>query len=136
MLFFRRGTTAKANTNAVWVWDMRAGQPAYGKTRPLRAEDFAEFAAAYGAEPNGTAPRQDAGPEGRWRCFNRDELRARGDNLDISWLRGGDEAAEDALEEPEDIAESIRVHLQRALVEIEGVMAELGEAPVLAEAAE
>ncbi len=136
VLFFRRGSTAKANTKAVWVWDMRAGQPAYGKTRPLRAEDFSEFAAAYGAEPNGTAPREDAGPESRWRSFSRDELRARGDNLDISWLRGGDEAAEDALEEPEDIAESIRVHLQRALVEIEGVLAELGEAPVLAEAAE
>ena len=66
----------------------------------------------------------------------REEVRARADNLDIAWLRSGDEAAEDALEEPEDIAESIRAHLQRALVEIEGLVGELGNGAALPEAAE
>ncbi len=136
VLFFRRGEAAKGNTEAVWVWDMRAGQPAYGKTRPLRAADFGDFEAAYGDYPNGRAPQQDQGPEGRWRRFTREEVRARGDNLDIAWLRGGDEAAEDALEEPEDIAEAIRAHLQKALTEIEGLAGEIGAAPVLTEAVE
>ena len=48
MLFFQRGKTYKANTKAVWVYDMRANMPAFGKTRPLTVEDFAEFEAAYG----------------------------------------------------------------------------------------
>jgi type I restriction enzyme M protein len=104
---------------------MRAGQPAYGKTRPLRAEDFAEFEAAYGAEPNGTAPREDQGADGRWRRFTRADIAARGENLDISWLRASDEAAEDSLEEPEDILDAIRVHLAKAMAEIEGLAGEL-----------
>ena len=136
VLFFQRGRRDRGGTKAVWVYDLRAGQPAYGKTRPLRVDDFAPFEAAYGADPNGTTARTDQGPEGRFRRFTREEVRARADNLDIAWLRSGDEAAEDALEEPEDIAESIRVHLQRALVEIEGLVGELGNGAALPEAAE
>jgi len=122
VLFFRRGKTDKANTQAVWVYDLRAGQPAYGKTRPLQREDFAEFEAAYGNAPNGTATREDQGLDGRFRCFTRAELLTRGDNLDISWLRGSDEAGEDSLEDPEDIAELIKEHLQRALTEIDNAV--------------
>jgi type I restriction enzyme M protein len=35
VLFLRRGPArvSKGNTQAVWVYDMRAGQPAYGKER-------------------------------------------------------------------------------------------------------
>jgi type I restriction enzyme M protein len=123
-------------TKAVWVWDMRAGQPAYGKTRPLRVEDFAEFEAAYGVEPNGTAPREDQGADGRWRRFTRADIAARGENLDISWLRASDEAAEDSLEEPEDILDAIREHLARAIAEIDGLTQEIGGTPAMPEAAE
>lgn len=142
VLFLRRGERDRANTRAVWVYDLRAGQPAYGKTRPLRPEDFAGFEAAYGADPNGAAARTDEGEAGRFRRFTREEVAARGDNLDISWLRGGDEAAEDALEEPEAIAQAIAEHLRRALVDVEAVAAELdgvgeaGAAEPVARAAE
>ncbi len=125
VLFLRRGERDKGNTKAVWVYDLRAGQPAYGKTRPLRAEDFAAFEAAYGPDPNGAALRIDEGVEGRFRCFTREEVAARGDNLDIAWLRGGDEVAEDALEEPEDIAAAIAEHLRRALAEVDAIAGEL-----------
>jgi type I restriction enzyme M protein len=40
----------KGNTKDLWVYDMRAGQPAYGKTRPLRREDFDGFDLAYSAD--------------------------------------------------------------------------------------
>ena len=33
VLFFQRGKTDKANTKAVWVYDLRANMPAFGKTR-------------------------------------------------------------------------------------------------------
>lgn len=136
VVFLRRGAGAKGNTQAVWVFDMRAGQPAYGKTRPLRAEDFSAFEAAYGDDPNGGAAREDSGAEGRFRRFTRAEILTRADNLDISWLRAGDEAAEDSLEEPEDILEAIRTHLARAMVEVEALAGELNGNGAQAEAAE
>jgi type I restriction enzyme M protein len=138
VLFLRRGPAkvAKGNTRAVWVYDMRAGQPAYGKTRPLRVEDFAGFEAAYGDDPNGGSPREDQGTEGRFRCFSSEDLIARGENLDIAWLRGSDDAGEDALEEPEDILNAMRIHLARALAEVDALAGEFGAEPALAAAAE
>ena len=51
VLFFTRGKTDSGNTKAVWVYDMRANMPAFGKTRPLKVEDFAEFEKAFGTDP-------------------------------------------------------------------------------------
>ena len=124
VIFLRRTAGFSGGTKATWVYDMRAGQPAYGKTRPLRPDDFAPFIAAYGADPNGGGQRVDEGAEGRFRHFTRDEIAARSDNLDIAWLRGSDEAGEDALEEPQDILEAMRTHLARALVEVEALAGE------------
>ena len=136
VLFLRRGPArvSKSNTPAVWVYDMRAGPPAYGKTRPLRAADFAAFEAAYGDDPNGTAARDDQGAEERFRRFTRAEIEVRGENLDIAWLRGSDEAGEDALEDPEDILDAMRTHLARALVEVEALAGEFVSTPLLAAA--
>ncbi len=125
VLFFQRGKTDKANTKAVWVYDMRANMPAFGKTRPLTVEDFADFEAAYGKEPNGSTKRKDQGEDGRWRCFTRDQITARDDNLDISWLRDTEAEAEEQLTEPEDIAAAIAGHLKAALDEIEVLSEEL-----------
>jgi type I restriction enzyme M protein len=125
VLFFRRGKTDKANTKAVWVYDMRANMPAFGKTRPLTVADFAAFEAVYGDDPNGGGKRKDQGEEGRWRRFNRDAVNARNDNLDISWLRDTEAEAEEGLTEPEDIAAAIIGHLKAALEEIETLSEEL-----------
>ncbi len=108
---------------------MRAGAPSYGKTRPLRAEDFADFEAAFGDDPHGRAERQDQGEEGRFRRFTREDIAERGDNLDISWLRDGEEEAEDGLTDPDDITAAILGHLREATREIEALVLELeGEA--------
>ena len=134
VLFLTRGTTDRASTQGVWVYDLRANMPAFGKTRPLKLEDFAPFEAAYGDDPNGGATRTDEGPEGRFRLFARDAITARNDNLDIAWLRDDSEAAEDDLSDPEDIAAAILGHLRAALAEVEAVDAELaGEEAVPAE---
>jgi type I restriction enzyme M protein len=124
VLFFQRGKTDKANTKAVWVYDMRANMPAFGKTRPLKVEDFADFAKAYGDDPNGGAKRKDQGEAGRCRCFTREQIK-RNDNLDIAWLRDTEAEAEEQLTEPEDIAAAIIGHLKAALEEIETVSEEL-----------
>jgi type I restriction enzyme M protein len=118
-IFLRRGLSDKGNTKAVWFYDMRAGQPVYGKTRPLQGSDFSAFEETYGADPNGHADRIEQGADGRFRCFTRNDIRARTDDLFITWLHGSDEAAEDALEDPGDISLAIKGHLEQALSEID-----------------
>jgi len=134
VIFLTRGRTDRASTKAVWVYDLRANMPAFGKTRPLTVADFAEFETAFGDDPLGGAARTDTGPEGRFRRFSRDEIAARNDNLDIAWLRDDSLEAEDGLEDPEDISAAILGHLRAALAEVEAVSDELaGEEPALAE---
>lgn len=125
VLFFRRGKSDKGNTKATWVYDMRANMPAFGKTRPLTAADFADFEAAYGADANGKAARQDQSEDSRWRKFDRAAITDRNDNLDISWLRDTEAEAEETLTEPEDIAAAIIGHLKAALEETEMLSEEL-----------
>ena len=137
VLFLRRGTTDKANTKSVWVYDMRANMPAFGKTRPLTVEDFSDFEAAYGDDPDGGAQRVPEGEDGRWHSFDRNAIAGRNDNLDISWLRDTEEEAEDGLTDPEDIAAAIIGHLRAALEDIEALSEELEpEDDVVSEAAE
>lgn len=127
VLFFTRGTSDKGNTENVWIYDLRNNMPAFGKTRPLTVADFAAFEAAYGDDPLGKAKRTDQGEEGRFRCFTREDLKARGDNLDITWLRDTEAEAEEGLTEPEDIAAAIIGHLRAALTEMEALDEELSE---------
>jgi type I restriction enzyme M protein len=141
VLFFQRGKTDTANTKAVWVYDMRANMPAFGKTRLLTVEDFSDFEKAYGSDPNGGGKRKDQGEASRWRCFTHDTIKARNDNLDIAWLRDTEAEAEEQLTEPEDIAAAIIGHLKAALEDIETLSEELepdsvDKAAAAAEAAE
>ena len=125
VVFLTRGKTDKANTKVTWVYDMRASQPAYGKTRALVEADFADFVAAYGDDPLGKSKRKDQGEEGRFRKFTREDIAKRNDSLDIVWLREDETAGEEELTDPEDIAAAIVGHLRAALLEIEGVSEEL-----------
>ena len=125
VLFFTRGANDRGNTGTVWVYDLRANMPAFGKTRPLLASDFAGFEAAYGDDPYGKAPRTDEGERGRFRPFTRAQIQERGDNLDIAWLRDDAGDSEERLTEPEDIAAAIMVHLRNALEEIEAATEEI-----------
>lgn len=136
VLFFTRGKTDKANTKAVWVYDLRANMPAFGKTRPLTPADFEAFEAAFGDDSYGKTARAEKGETGRFRCFPREQIKERNDNLDIAWLRDESEDIEERLTEPEDIAAAIMGHLRAALEEIEGVTEEIEtEAAVSEEAA-
>lgn len=127
VIFFTRATEdapLEDATEAVWVYDMRTGAPAYGKTIPITEADFADFVRAFGDDPDGEAPRADQGELGRWRCFTREEIAARGDNLDITWLKANDDP-EDGLDTAEDIASAIEGHLSLALEEVRALVEEL-----------
>lgn len=129
VLFFQRGETDKGNTKEVWVYDLRTNMPSFGKRTPLTRAHFSEFEKAYGDDPNGGSERMDQGEEGRFRCFSREDLSRRADNLDITWLR--DENADHAedLPEPEELAAQIMENLRIAMQEMEEltVMLEGGE---------
>ncbi|MEM6497051.1 MAG: N-6 DNA methylase [Pseudomonadota bacterium] len=125
VLFFTRGKNDAANTKAVWIYDLRADMPAFGKTRPLKVDDFENFEKAFGADPHGTSKRSDQGEEGRFRRFARKEIDKRNGNLDIAWLRDTEAESEEGLSEPVDIAAAIMGHLRAALGEIEELSEEL-----------
>lgn len=138
VIFLTRGKADRANTKAVWVYDLRANMPTFGKTTPLRREHFEAFEHAFGDHPYGQAKRSDQGEEERFRCFTRKQVKERNDNLDIRWLRDEEADPEERLTEPEDIASAIIAHLRNALEEIEALSEELEpeEAPENLEAAE
>lgn len=127
VLFFSRGSSDRDSTQEVWVYDLRANMPAFGKRTPLTREHFAEFEAAYGPDPHGKAPRTATGPVGRWQCFSREEIAARGDSLDLAWLR--DDSAENASElpEPAELVREAMDELEGALADLRAILRELGE---------
>lgn len=123
VLFFTRGTSDKGNTKAVWVYDMRANMPTFGKRTPFTRAHFDEFERCYGADSHGTSKRKDLGEDGRFRKFTRDEIAARGDNLDIAWLRDDNAEHGDDLPEPELVAAEIMENLSLAMTELEELQA-------------
>ncbi len=126
VLFFTRGALDKGNTKATWVYDLRANMPSFGKRTPLTMAHFEPFITAYGADPKGTSPRTDEGEEGRFRKFTREQIKARGDNLDISWLRDENADRVEDLPEPEELADTILERLTTAMTEITALKAALG----------
>jgi len=127
VLFFTRGESDRGTTQQVWVYDLRANMPAFGKRTPLTRAHFAAFEDAYGPDPLGRVPRTASGPEGRWQCFSREEIAARGDSLDLAWLK--DDSAEGGVDLPEPavLAQDAMLELEGALEDLRAILAELGE---------
>ncbi len=135
VLFFTRGPEGnrsdKGNTQEVWVYDLRANMPQFGKRTVLTREHFAGFEAAFGDDPLGSpealAARVDTGETGRFRRFSREQIAERGDSLDIAWLRDDSADNGDDLPEPAVLAQEAMAELEGALEELRGILAELGE---------
>jgi type I restriction enzyme M protein len=127
VLFFTRGKSDTGNTKAAWVYDLRANTPQFGKRTPFTVEFLQPFVSAYGNRPDGSAPRNDEGESGRFRCFTRAWIAERGDSLDIAWLR--DDSAIDAadLPEPAALAQEAIGELEHAVADLEAILSELGE---------
>jgi type I restriction enzyme M protein len=131
VLFFTRGEADKGNTQEVWVYDLRANMPQFGKRTQLTREHLAEFEAAFGDDPLGSpkslAKRKDTGEQGRFRRFTRDWIAERNENLDIAWLRDEDETGAEDLPEPTTLAQEAMIELEAAIAKLQGILAELGE---------
>ncbi len=146
VLFFTRGETDKGNTKEVWVYDMRANMPAFGKRTPFtrayfRTPDDApvgqprdKFEDVFGSDPSGgpaaLAARKDTGEVGRWRRFTREQIAQRGDNLDIAWLKDNSAATtQRESENPARVAGLALRELNAAVTELRALLDELGEDP-------
>lgn len=124
VLFFTRGASEEDNTGDVWIYDMRTNMRSFGKRSPLTEKDFEPFQEAF-------ANRIDLGEEGRFRCFSREQIRERNDNLDITWLHDDTVDRVEDLPPPEEIAAEIMGHLQMAMEEMQALMAILEGEEVL-----
>jgi type I restriction enzyme M protein len=132
VLFFTRGESDQGSTQEVWVYDLRANMPNFGKKNTLARAHFAEFETAFGNDPLGRAEslahRVDTGETGRFRRFTREWIAERGDSLDISWLK--DESAGNGEKQPEPaaLAQEAINELTSAITELHGILLELGVA--------
>jgi len=146
VLFFTRGDTDKGNTKEVWVYDMRANMPAFGKRTPFTRDYFRtppdvpasqprdKFEDVFGSDgrggPAALAARQDTGEAGRWRRFTREQIAQRGDSLDISWLKDSGAASTDqSRDDPSLLAGLALKELNAAVSELRSLLEELGEDP-------
>lgn len=131
VLFFSRGENAKDNTKQVWIYDLRANMPQFGKRTQLSREHFSEFEAVFGEDPMGGLDslrnRREQGGNGRWRVFTRDQIAARSNNLDISWLKDESEPSMEASSEPALLVRNAIGELELVLDDLRGILAELGE---------
>jgi type I restriction enzyme M protein len=125
VLFFTKGASTartRASTKAVWVYDMRANMPSFGKRTPFTRAHLQPFVEAYGNDPRGSSARTDEGEDGRFRRFTRAAIKARGDNLDLTWLRDENTERAEDLPEPEEIAAQIMGLLATATEEMQALM--------------
>jgi type I restriction enzyme M protein len=119
VLFFDAKPAQEAAwTKKLWVYDLRTNMHFTLKTNPLKRADLDEFVECF--KPSRTHNRKptwtEKKTEGRWRCFDYDELVKRDKiNLDISWLKDKSLEDSDDLPEPDVLAQEIADDLQTAL---------------------
>lgn len=119
VLFFTRGKTEKDNTKEVWFYDLRTNMPNLGKTNPLVKNHFDDFVAAY------TAEKRSKVKDERWNCFTREEIKTKGDSLDLGLIRDDSVLDYNDLPDPIESAEEIHAQLEEAMDLILSVAKEL-----------
>jgi type I restriction enzyme M protein len=128
VLFFQKvSQAATGSTKDVWVYDMRTNAPRFGKRTPLTRAHFRDFETAFGDDANGNSERTDQGEVGQFRSFSREAVKARGDSLDISWLKDANTEDTADLPEPAILAREAADELNGAVAELEAILLELGD---------
>lgn len=130
VLFFTRGKTDKANTKEVWIYDLRNDMPSFGKTNPLKKEDFDDFVACY-ADGDLSARKEtysEENPNGRWRKFTYDEILARDKtSLDITWMKSDSGTDDYTLAELLEQIKEKSSNISKAVAELEALIGEVEE---------
>ena len=109
----------------MWVYDLRTNMPAFGKRTPLTRAHFSAFEKAFGKDSRGQSKRYDQGESGRFRRFSRDHIRAREENLNLTWLKDEDSTNHDDLPQPEILVSQVLEKLRSAVDEMQELKKEL-----------
>jgi type I restriction enzyme M protein len=131
VLFFdAKPAREKPWTEKLWVYDFRTNIHFTLKNKTLKRSDLDDFVACY--HPENRHKRKptwsESSPEGRWRCFDYEELARRDKlNLDILWMKDTSLEDSDSLPEPEVLALEIAADLQAAMELFAGIAADLKE---------
>lgn len=122
VLFFdRKPPSSDAQTEALWIYDLRTNKHFTLKKNPLRTVDFDDFRRCYCAEHFEAREESE-----RFRRFDRETLLARDKtNLDIFWLKDDSLGDPDSLPDPDVLAAEIIENLQAALDQFADVAGEL-----------
>ena len=119
VLFFTRGTSDQGNTKEVWFYDLRTNMPSFGKTHPLKREDFAGFVAAYESDDRHSVEDE------RWHSYTREEIAAKDDSLDLGLIKDDSIIVYEDLPDPVESAESAIASLREAAKLLQEVADEL-----------
>jgi len=119
VLFFTRGETEKGNTKEVWFYDLRTNMDSFGKTALLKEDDFSGFEAAY------QAPDRHAVKDDRWSVFSREEIKAKGNSLDLGLIRDDSVLDYNDLPDPAESADEAVALLEEAVDLLKSVAREL-----------
>ncbi len=119
VLFFTRGIEDKDNTTDVWFYDLRTNMKKFNKGNQLKISHFDEFMKAYVAEN-----REEIQDE-RWNKISREEIKAKGDNLDLGLIRDDSILDYEDLPDPIESAEEAIGKLEEAVDLLMSVVKEL-----------
>jgi len=131
VLFFdKKAASDKHQTSKVWIYDMRTNMHFTLKENTMKYEDLKEFIECY--NPGNRYERKETysekNPDGRWRCFDYEELIKRDKtNLDIFWIKDKSLEDIDNLPDPDVLANEIAEDLENALEQIQEIVSDLKE---------
>jgi type I restriction enzyme M protein len=115
-------------TDKLWVFDLRTNLHFTLKQSPIQRSDFDEFVECFkpGKMHERVATWSEESPEGRWRCYNYDELHKRDKlSLDLFWIKEKSLTDTDSLPDPGILAAEIAEELAEALEQFQKVAGRL-----------
>lgn len=130
IFFDKKEGRAEAWTEKLWVYDLRTNQHFTLKQKPIHSRDFVEFIECYKAgRMHKRAPTwTEDNPDGRWRCYDYDELLKRDKlSLDVFWIKDKTLTDTDSLPSPDILAAEIADDLEAALEQFSKIAARLGK---------
>lgn len=130
VLFFTRGKTDEDNTKEVWVYDMRSNMRTFGKTNPLKTEDFKEFEEVYcaGHFEDRKETWSEENPNGRWKKYTIEEiLKDEKTSLDLKWIKDTSNDVTCTLAELMEIIEQKSANIAKAVSELKALTSSIDE---------
>ena len=130
IFFEKKEGRAEPWTDKLWVYDLRTNLHFTLKQSTIQRKDFDEFVVCY--KPGEIHKRKptwsETKPEGRWRCYDYEELLKRDKlSLDLFWIKDQSLTDTDSLPAPGILATEITDDLETALEQFTKIAAKLAK---------